>query len=521
MEYRRLLATVVCVGVVLVSTLGSRSAEAEHVVLVQPIVLCDDEGGGPAPMRLREAAVDRAYRRAGVDFCFAEPLAWNNTEARDGLINLDRIVELAREEGVLKGQGEILNMFFVRAVDGREGPLGRGQQGGSIVFIALAEEARPEMEGFVLAHEAGHCLGLIHAVDDPAVSDDLVNLMGDGPFAERTAPEGLTDSQVQTVRASQLVRPRTWYLNREEAKRAILDETYEPFFSRLQRGEIEAFTQQRQREESLEAMRASARAIFQEAVLEFSADEQAMLDAFIAALGERAGDYPLLTEQPWWFIKVRSDHCGGFAHTRGPYLIFSARHLGAMTEAFARGEDSRRWQALLAHEQMHVLQRLYPSRFASLYTEVFGFRHTSVPDHPDLVVRQLSNPDGLSGEWIVPLTGAAGEISYWWPRTLLRLTGEVPVMGRDFEGVAVGLQREGAGFTVRLDEAGEPVLAPLAQLAPFLDRFRIRSGKDHPNEIAAYLIARLVEEGAASGAGSADPMLEAFARWCLENLGRE
>ncbi len=46
-------------------------------------------------MRLQEVAIGRAYSRAGVDFCFAEPIAWNNAEARDGKINLDRIVTLA------------------------------------------------------------------------------------------------------------------------------------------------------------------------------------------------------------------------------------------------------------------------------------------------------------------------------------------------------------------------------------------------------------------------------------------
>jgi hypothetical protein len=95
MKYRSFVITMVCVGAILLPTLGARSAQSNNIVLVQPIVLCDDDDGGPAPMRLQEVAIGRAYSRAGVDFCFAEPIAWNNAEARDGKINLDRIVTLA------------------------------------------------------------------------------------------------------------------------------------------------------------------------------------------------------------------------------------------------------------------------------------------------------------------------------------------------------------------------------------------------------------------------------------------
>jgi hypothetical protein len=192
------------------------------------------------------------------------------------------------------------------------------------------------MEGFVLAHEAGHCLRLNHVVDDPAISNDTINLMGDGPFEMRTA------SQIETVLASPLVRPRIWPLTAGEAMQAILDGTYEPFFTRMQRGKTEAFTWEKQRHDSPAAVPERVRELFQEAVLECYADER-----------------------------------------------------------------------------RHIVDHLHPSLFAALDTEVFGFLRA----------------------------------------------------------------------------------------------------KDHPNESAAYLMARLVEGGSPKEGNSDDLMLTAFARWCAENRG--
>ena len=67
-----------------------------------------------------------------------EPTYFNNTKARDGEINLDSIVNLSKKDHILKGQNDIINMFFVNAIDGNQGPTGRGMMNGNIVFIALS-----------------------------------------------------------------------------------------------------------------------------------------------------------------------------------------------------------------------------------------------------------------------------------------------------------------------------------------------------------------------------------------------
>ena len=127
------------------------------VLIVQPIVVQSDEGTSPASMAIPEKLVDNAYSKAGVDFHFLEPIYYNSTEARDGLINLDKIVIDAKQKGILRGQDDIVNMFFVNAVDGHKGPLGRGMFDGNITFITLGEDSKSKnddfkfMQAFVIA----------------------------------------------------------------------------------------------------------------------------------------------------------------------------------------------------------------------------------------------------------------------------------------------------------------------------------------------------------------------------------
>jgi hypothetical protein len=89
-----------------------KNVRQPYVLIVQPIVVQSDEGTNPASIALPEKLVDRAYEKAGVDFYFLEPIFYNNTKARDGLINLDQIVAAAEKDKLLKGQGDIVNMFF-------------------------------------------------------------------------------------------------------------------------------------------------------------------------------------------------------------------------------------------------------------------------------------------------------------------------------------------------------------------------------------------------------------------------
>jgi hypothetical protein len=525
---------------------ATQNSQITHCVVVQPIVVRDDEGHGAARMRVIESLVDQVYSIAKVDFHFLEPIFYDNTKARDGKIKLDQIVKESRKANLLRGNGNIINMFFVNAVDNRKGPLGRGQQNGSIVFIALGEKRFRAQEAFVVAHEAGHNLNLRHAVDDPNVPTDVPNLQGDGPFEERLGPRGLIEYQVGVIHKSHLVHERIRCLNTKEAKQAIVDETFEPYHSQLQRREIAALTAKLPTAETIEACRDEARQRFKDAVLPFTEREEEAVEWFAREVrGRLAKDYPLFEQQPWWFMKVKDTLCGGFSHTRGPHIIFSQRTVDRIVRAPNEQDKSaalRGLGPLFVHEQMHVLQRLYPERFASLYTSVFGLERGRVEPNAWLVERQISNPDGVKLEWIVAMPNEDNEKRFYWPRTILKDT-PLPRMGRDFLGIAVKLEKHGNGYRVITGADGKPngkpKYQPLDSLTSFKQKFPISRGLDHPNEIAAYMFANVflqnhlasddkaqqIEASRDSDAsdGTADDrrakqMYEPFRTWCSKNL---
>ena len=201
------------------------------ILIVQPIILQDDNGENPASMNIPKKLINKPYEKAGISFRFSEPIFFNNTKARDGKINLDKIVEKAKKLNLIKGQNDIVNMFFVNAVDGNKGPLGRAKMNGNLIFISLGEnkfesfEKYRNMQAFVIAHEIGHNLSLKHAVDDPNVENDIPNIQGDGEFKDRIDPKySLNEYQINQILKSPLIHPRDKFLSKKEGEVAILDE---------------------------------------------------------------------------------------------------------------------------------------------------------------------------------------------------------------------------------------------------------------------------------------------------------
>ena len=188
-------------------------ATRRFVLTVQPIVCCADDGSGPAAARIGPDCLD-CYLDWGVDAVWLPVREWRCTASRDGLDNLDDLMEQARELGLYEGDSAVAHVFFVSAVDGHTGPLGRGMLGGNIAFVAQDGERDGDgpsepRDAFIIAHELGHCLGLGHVVDElGAFNDDSVpNLMGEGAYADRTSAAGLVRYQANVIRQSPMAVP--------------------------------------------------------------------------------------------------------------------------------------------------------------------------------------------------------------------------------------------------------------------------------------------------------------------------
>ena len=473
------------------------------VLIVQPIVVQSDEGDNPASMALPENLVDGSYEKAGVDFRFLEPIFYNSTEARDGLINLDQIVKNAQNEGLLRGQDDIVNMFFVNAVDGKTGPLGRGMMGGNLTFIALGEnkemnsEELKYMQAFVIAHEVGHNLSLKHVVDDENVPNEIPNIQGDGPFKDRIdSKNSLTDYQIDIVQKSQLVHPRIDFLEKKQGEIAILDETFEPYFSQLQIREISAFVSEEPPTKDIATAREFAREKFASAVTDFSSKEKKCISFVTEKVIKilQKNNISLMADQPWRFIKIEDWLCGGFAHTRGTYIILSQRHIDHLSKEWSDSmtkEDEEKLVVklggLLVHEQMHSLQRTFKSRFSKLYTEHWNFKHANIADNREVRIDQVSNPDAPIAEWLIP--DPEKNDSYYWLRTLLKKGSGVPVMGKDFVDKVFSIEKVNKQYSIKKDEMENLVNTTIEGIPFYKNSFPISRGFDHPNEISAYMFS--------------------------------
>ena len=175
-------------------------------LLVEPVICRSSAGTEPAVSRIDRKAIEAVYAQAKIQIAWLQPRYLDHSEARDGTVNVDEVVRIGRTRGLWGSGPPRLSLIFVNAINGKKGPRGLGMTPGPICFVAMPKkQTNPEMEAFVVAHEIGHCLGLIHAVDDPEVPDDKPNIMGDGDFSERIGKNALMPAHIRRVRRSTLL----------------------------------------------------------------------------------------------------------------------------------------------------------------------------------------------------------------------------------------------------------------------------------------------------------------------------
>lgn len=463
-----------------------------YTITVQPIVARNDEKEEPASMAIPTDLISRVYEKAGIQFNFLAPIYWNNTNVRDGLINLDSICRQAAQEKIFRGTGDMVNMVFVNKADGREGPLGFGMMNGNVTFIALGErgdtQEKKEMQAFVIAHEVGHNLGLQHVVDDENRSNDQPNIMGDGEFCERINPSNsLTPYQINVIRKNPLVRSRIDLLQKVRGEKAILDESFEPWLSKMQLREIESFTGKSMIGKSLKEAKQAFCTEFKNGVIDFTPQEQKLLrmitNKIINTLSEN--QLQLMAEHSWKFIKTKSDLCGGFAYTVGNCIVLSEKQTQFMTE-HAEEEQLLMEQIgkLIVHEQTHVLQRTFADKFDKLYVGEWNFIKSELSSTEEMTLNQVSNPDAPTPQWLIPDSKKTD--IYYWPRVLFNRDVKAPKMGTDFIEYAYKVKYNKGDYKLIMKK-GEPEKVLLSELKDYTKSFAVTTGLDHPNEISAYL----------------------------------
>ncbi|HVN98953.1 MAG TPA: hypothetical protein VMT49_02825 [Steroidobacteraceae bacterium] len=290
--------------------------------------------------------------------------------------------------------------------------------------------------------------------------------------------------------------PEVRFLSSAEASAALTGGNERSYYAQLQMAEMRAKTGLEFNGLSLEAARDAARKAYGAATRDFSDDERAALrDAVESMQPVLAAKAPLYARTPWCFIKVGAAIEGGLPHTRGRCIVLAESVVASLAQAHAKAKfdhASGVW-LLLLHEQSHVLQRQHPALFATLYTQVFGFRKAALVPPDWLRERRVINPDAPAVEWIYPL--GAGAARHWIVPDIELSSLEHPRMPEDFKIVALGVHEARHNHWVVDDAIMPAAQTDLESVAGYVDAFPVKGEAFHPNEIAAQMLAELIAGG--------------------------
>ena len=301
------------------------------------------------------------------------------------------------------------------------------------------------------------------------------------------------------------------FLPRAEAAKVLVGDDY---FHLLHTPELRAKTGLPLAGMTDDQARDAARAFYADSAKDFTPEERAGLQAILDhAAPEIAAKLPLMARTPFRFIKAGVE--GGLPHTRGACIVLAPRVVAALARIAAEQPAALdRAASLLVHEQTHVLEREHPEVFASLFTEIFGFRRlASVPDAPSLAERRVVNPDGPDLGWAFPIHDGP---KVRWIRPDLQLAQlEHPRMPQDFQEVAVDLVETDGAFALDLDAGGQPKVENLQALKAYEDAFAGVGEDFHPHEIAAVLLSGWVT---GTGSPAQAPLQARTAAWAGQHL---
>lgn len=454
-------------------------ATRSRVLLVKPVVLCDDDGTSPARSALPKTLIDRAYTKADVELLYLAPVLWPNGPGRRGELALDRLIQQGRQQGVIAADRRVVTLLFVSSISGQAGP--QGLQKGNVCCLCLGpagQVAVPAERAALVARELGRCLGLQDAADDPRLPAGMPNVRGEAPGVERLAVLGLHDSQRDRVLRSPLVLARVRAHSLDEARALLVDDSWEPYLAGATNVMLR-FTFGLKADAAIPATAAERNAFVRSGhaamAEEFSDKEVATLRRCVARLSQVAGrDWPALTRLPWHFIKVQGNFCNGFPHTRGLAIVLT----GGVLEEIAG--DEVRGLTLLAHEKLHIVQRLNTLSFAGLYQE-YGFLPVQLAPGEPARLNFVQNPDALRSDWAVRPGGQ-------W--LLLATTF------RKNRNLRLGFQESCFPLEQRTDGLWSlaPEIDPPAALREWKSSFPISHSHDHPHEVAAYILELLLRK---------------------------
>ena len=214
--------------------------------------------------------------------------------------------------------------------------------------------------------------------------------------------------------------------------------------------------------------------------IKFTEREKKILNEFVNDFLNKVGNFKALFEN-MKFIKVTDNIESSMPHTREDCIVFSEKWINTFLE------DNNRTQfyKLLAHEQLHILQRQNPDKFKILYEEYWNL--IQIPELPKILKNiNRTNPDALPNNlWVFP-----SKNGYYLPLCIYNNNNSL----RDTSNVYFSCENKNNKFIfLNLEEEiKEPKL--LSQNKEFTDFFGYDSSNNyHPNEIASSLFEIIID----------------------------
>jgi hypothetical protein len=328
--------------------------------------------------------------------------------------------------------------------------------------------------------------------------------------------------------AAQPSQPSIQFLSRDEARKAIVDESKEAYFSRLQPMEMAAKTGSPVPGATLDEQREECRRRYADAVEDFTPSEKDALTWYVSQLVSATAPYPLFARTPWSFIKVGGgietgnpvakdrQHMpaaspigavieGGNPFTRGVHIVLPDAIVSEMvlekqqaaikTEGFdPQWLSLARFGSVLLHEQTHVVQREHPEVLARMYTEYWGFsRAAKIDTDPWLIEHQMLDPDAIDQNWVFPIQEVKGTRWIWPLMVIEDAQGPSGPSFKDARQIAVELEPTGQdAFKVKVAPSGRLVERGLMNEVRYMSRLSPSRSPYHPNEASADLFARVI-----------------------------
>jgi hypothetical protein len=280
-------------------------------------------------------------------------------------------------------------------------------------------------------------------------------------------------------------------LSGEAARIAFVADKSEPYFSLLQPREMAAKTGAPVAAGTLQRQRARVRSTYRGAVLDCTPEDLKGLEGYIAIIDAAVKPiYPGLVALPWRIVKVKNNIEGGLPHTRANVIIFSESVLKSIALSARKQQWDPGYMNLLIHEQVHVIQRVKPKEFATLYEQQWGFRKVSTIRGAEgwLASHQIVNPDAPDVMWVWPVPGTTRVI---WPRVIFAGESATPTMPDDFLMVSIELLATADSYAVAADNKDVPRFQNLSDESAYMKKFPGVTSLYHPNEIAADYLSDL------------------------------